>query len=64
MMQNKAPPVVSCPRCGKEMQWDVNNRYRPFCSERCKLIDLGKWASEDYRIEQREQDSSEPDYQA
>lgn len=64
MMQNKAPPVVSCPRCGKEMQWDVNNRYRPFCSERCKLIDLGKWASEDYRIEQREQDLSEPDYQA
>lgn len=64
MMQNKTPPVVSCPRCGKEMQWDVNNRYRPFCSERCKLIDLGKWASEDYRIEQREQDLSEPDYQA
>ena len=64
MMQNKAPPVVSCPRCGKEHPWDTGNRFRPFCSERCKLIDLGKWASEDYRIEQREQDPSEPDYQA
>lgn len=64
MKQSKAPPVVSCPRCGKEMQWDVNNRYRPFCSERCKMIDLGKWANEDYRIEQPEQNSSDPDYQA
>ena len=64
MMQNKAPPVVSCPRCGIEHQWDTNNRFRPFCSERCKLIDLGKWASEDYRIEQPEQNSSDPDYQA
>ena len=59
MMQNKVPPVVSCPRCGKEMTWDVNNRYRPFCSERCKLIDLGKWANEDYRVEQREQEFTE-----
>ena len=64
MMQNKTPPVVSCPRCGKEMQWDVNNRYRPFCSERCKLIDLGKWANEEYRVEQREQDLSRQDYHA
>ena len=64
MMQNKTPPVVSCQRCGKEMQWDVNNRYRPFCSERCKLIDLGKWANEEYRVEQREQDLSKQDYQA
>jgi hypothetical protein len=37
------------------MLWDTTNRYRPFCSERCKLVDLGKWASEDYRIEQPEQ---------
>ena len=66
MMQNKTPPVVSCPRCGKEMQWDVNNRYRPFCSERCKLVDLGKWANEDYRVAQPadEQEFTEPPYQA
>ena len=51
-MPNKAPPIVSCPHCGIEHQWDTNNRSRPFCSERCKLIDLGKWASEDYRVAQ------------
>ena len=34
-------PVVACPICGKEMEWDSGNRFRPFCSERCKLIDLG-----------------------
>ncbi|MDD3883969.1 MAG: DNA gyrase inhibitor YacG [Gallionella sp.] len=54
-MSNHAPPIVRCPQCGKEMLWDTTNRYRPFCSERCKLVDLGKWASEDYRIEQPEQ---------
>ena len=64
MMQNKAPPVVSCPRCGREHQWDTSNPYRPFCSERCKLIDLGKWANEEYRVEQREQELPPPDHQA
>jgi endogenous inhibitor of DNA gyrase (YacG/DUF329 family) len=43
-------PVVNCPQCGKLVVWDVNNPYRPFCSERCKLIDLGQWAAESYRI--------------
>jgi endogenous inhibitor of DNA gyrase (YacG/DUF329 family) len=38
-----------CPTCKKEAHWD-DNPFRPFCSERCRLIDLGKWASEDYRI--------------
>ncbi len=42
--------TVSCPRCGKLVVWDGANRYRPFCSERCKLIDLGQWAEERYRI--------------
>ncbi len=54
-MSNKKP-IVACPTCGKEMEWDPGNRFRPFCSERCKLIDLGKWAKEEYRVEQREQD--------
>jgi endogenous inhibitor of DNA gyrase (YacG/DUF329 family) len=58
------PPVITCPTCGKEMEWDVNNRFRPFCSERCKLIDLGKWANEEYRVEQREQDSGDQETQA
>jgi len=40
---------IRCPICKKEALWD-DNPFRPFCSERCKLVDLGKWASEDYRI--------------
>jgi endogenous inhibitor of DNA gyrase (YacG/DUF329 family) len=43
-------PVVNCPQCGKIVIWDASNPYRPFCSERCKLIDLGQWAAESYRI--------------
>jgi hypothetical protein len=58
------PPVVNCPACGKEHVWDTNNRFRPFCSERCKLIDLGKWANEEYRVEQRERDSGDQETQA
>jgi endogenous inhibitor of DNA gyrase (YacG/DUF329 family) len=38
-----------CPRCGKAITW-AGNLYRPFCSETCKLIDLGKWIDEEYRI--------------
>ena len=41
---------MRCPICRKETTWKENPN-RPFCSERCKLIDLGKWASDDYRIE-------------
>lgn len=38
-----------CPACKKETAWE-GNPYRPFCSERCRLTDLGKWAAEEYRI--------------
>ena len=41
---------MSCPQCGAPTPWSESNPYRPFCSERCKLIDLGQWASEGYRI--------------
>ena len=43
------PLVVKCPTCRKEVSWD-NNRYRPFCSDRCRLIDLGAWTEERYKI--------------
>lgn len=39
------------------MVWDTRNAWRPFCSERCKLIDLGQWASESYRIPETNQES-------
>jgi len=41
---------VACPQCGARVEWAPGSRFRPFCSERCKLIDLGAWASESYRI--------------
>jgi endogenous inhibitor of DNA gyrase (YacG/DUF329 family) len=44
------PRAVACPRCGTAVAWTPESRWRPFCSERCKLIDLGAWASEAYRI--------------
>lgn len=46
--------IVNCPQCGKATVWDAANPYRPFCSERCKLIDLGQWATEGYRIPEPE----------
>ncbi len=36
--------VVECPICKKSVKWISGNKYRPFCSERCRLIDLGEWA--------------------
>ncbi|AYH42531.1 DNA gyrase inhibitor YacG [Azoarcus sp. DN11] len=42
--------TVKCPHCGTPVRWVPENRFRPFCSERCKQIDLGAWASEDYRV--------------
>ena len=41
---------VPCPRCGKQAAFSPANKWRPFCSERCKIVDLGKWAAEDYRV--------------
>jgi endogenous inhibitor of DNA gyrase (YacG/DUF329 family) len=44
------PPVVNCPTCGKPVEWRAEHVYRPFCSERCKRMDLGAWANEEYRV--------------
>ncbi len=41
---------MSCPTCKKPVEWSVSSLYRPFCSERCKLTDLGGWLNGDYRI--------------
>ncbi|MCB1802396.1 MAG: DNA gyrase inhibitor YacG [Gammaproteobacteria bacterium] len=49
-MSESAPIEVACPTCGKAVAWTGQSRWRPFCSERCKLIDLGEWLSEEHRI--------------
>ena len=50
-----------CPRCGRDTESD-NSPFRPFCSERCKLIDLGRWVSGAYRIpaDETQDEQSEP----
>ncbi|SER17873.1 Endogenous inhibitor of DNA gyrase, YacG/DUF329 family [Amphritea atlantica] len=47
---HKKKPLVACPTCSKAQEWSTANPFRPFCSERCKLIDLGAWADEAYQI--------------
>ncbi|MGB0733306.1 MAG: DNA gyrase inhibitor YacG [Pontibacterium sp.] len=42
---------VNCPHCQTPVEWTAKSPYKPFCSERCRLIDLGAWANEDYQIE-------------
>lgn len=54
-MKPPVPPVVSCPICGTAVPWTAESRWKPFCSERCKLIDLGQWADEKYRVPGQEQ---------
>jgi hypothetical protein len=44
------PRLVRCPACGGDSVYAPSNPYRPFCSERCKSIDLGAWASEQFRV--------------
>jgi uncharacterized protein len=45
-------PTMSCPTCKKKLVFErvAELPYFPFCSERCRLIDLGKWANEEYRV--------------
>ncbi|MBV2235425.1 MAG: DNA gyrase inhibitor YacG [Sterolibacterium sp.] len=42
--------MVSCPSCAKAAPWRTDNPYRPFCSARCKGIDFGAWAADEYRL--------------
>ena len=58
--------TVSCPTCAIAVEWTPDNRFRPFCSERCRLIDLGQWANEGYRIPdpgkpEPEEDAQQPE---
>jgi endogenous inhibitor of DNA gyrase (YacG/DUF329 family) len=41
---------VNCPTCSKSVEWSDAAKFRPFCSDRCRLIDLGQWANEEHAI--------------
>lgn len=56
---NDKPRTVSCPTCGKAVVWTSESPHRPFCSARCRQIDLGAWASESYRVPSSPPDASE-----
>ncbi|WP_189493478.1 DNA gyrase inhibitor YacG [Formosimonas limnophila] len=43
-------PLISCPSCSVRHEYNTQSPYRPFCSERCQLIDLGAWSQETYKI--------------
>lgn len=53
--------TVSCPSCGDTVVWSAESKYRPFCSERCKLVDLGAWATERYRVGSDEGSGPDPE---
>jgi endogenous inhibitor of DNA gyrase (YacG/DUF329 family) len=40
---------IKCANCGKQTEWE-GNEFRPFCSERCRMIDFGSWIDEEYRV--------------
>ena len=50
--------ILLCPVCKKRTTWE-ENPWKPFCSERCKMIDLGKWVMEEYRIEEKQEAAEE-----
>ena len=54
--------IVKCPNCGKPSEWSADNRWRPFCGERCRKIDLGAWASDEYKVPGSEPDPGELDH--
>ena len=42
--------IVKCPTCRRDVEWSPASQYRPFCSDRCRLIDLGAWLTEQHKI--------------
>jgi uncharacterized protein len=56
----KSARTVACPACGKSALFSPANAWRPFCSERCRITDLGAWANEQYRVPAKAEDDSEP----
>ncbi len=53
-------PIVKCPNCDKKTEY-TENEFRPFCSERCRLIDFGAWADGEYALPAQTSSLSEED---
>lgn len=53
--------TVDCPHCGRPVPWTPDSRWRPFCSERCRLIDLGDWLEERHRLGETIDTPPDPD---
>lgn len=45
-----AAPTVRCPTCQRAVEWSERSPFRPFCSERCKMVDLGAWFAEEHKV--------------
>lgn len=50
MNEHESKKIVRCPHCGEDSIFAPENPFRPFCSHRCRLIDLGEWAEGNHRI--------------
>ncbi|MEQ1530219.1 MAG: DNA gyrase inhibitor YacG [Methylococcales bacterium] len=50
MSEKSKPLLVKCPNCSRPVPWEAEQLFKPFCSERCRLIDLGEWVMEEKRI--------------
>jgi endogenous inhibitor of DNA gyrase (YacG/DUF329 family) len=55
-------PLVKCPTCGRKTEYS-GNEFRPFCSERCKLIDFGAWADEEFSLPAENTPLTEEDFE-
>jgi endogenous inhibitor of DNA gyrase (YacG/DUF329 family) len=54
---------VPCPRCGQAAPFSPENKWRPFCSERCKMADLGRWLTGSYSVPDEPPPEPDPETQ-
>lgn len=54
--------TVACPTCNNPVLWQPQSKWRPFCSERCRLIDLGEWIDERHRISEPAEGYAPPEH--
>lgn len=52
--------IVKCPTCRRDVEWSPASQYRPFCSDRCRLIDLGAWLTEQHKIPDERASAQDP----